>query len=41
MRGDPNAVKLWLRWSEALADWIVCDAVDKGAILFHRAVVNS
>lgn len=37
MRNDPNATSVYLRWSEVLTDWIVCEPTDKGAIEFTRA----
>lgn len=36
MRNDPDATIIYIRWSEALGDWIVCESTDKGAILFKR-----
>jgi hypothetical protein len=36
MRNDPNATVVYLRWSQALNDWVTCDATDKGAIGFTR-----
>lgn len=41
LRSNPNTEKLWCHWSNILNSWVVCDAVDKGAVLFHRAVANS
>lgn len=35
-RNNPNDSVVYLRWSEALNDWIVCNSFDKGAIPFHK-----
>lgn len=38
MRNDPNATVLYLRWTQVLDDWIVCERTDRGAIAFERTV---
>ena len=37
-RDSPNTCTLYLRFSRAIEDWIVCNKTDVGAICFKRVI---